>query len=164
MKITDNMTISDFVSQNILQNQTSLVSLLLNSEQAGEDRHQNIADLGYSYEQMNNFQEYIEVGNSTMTRRQIELRIEELEKELSHIPNESQQTVLEQLKEALEEDGQYPEVFSWYLVTDYLYDKLTEEGEVTLDTSSGKYWGRCTYGQLIENDFVIENIFESINK
>jgi hypothetical protein len=103
-------TIEQFVDDEIIYNQTGLVSFLLRDERNEE--------IGFSYYNIVNDKE--------------------------------------------DENGDYPEVFSWYLVTDWLADKLKEEKEVVLETDQGSYWGRCTFGQLISMDSVIERIYKTL--
>lgn len=50
------------------------------------------------------------------------------------------------------------EVFEWWRVTGYLYEKLRENGEVVLEGPNGYYWGRCCRGQAILLDWVISEI------
>lgn len=49
----------------------------------------------------------------------------------------------------------FPEIFQWFLCSDYLIHKLEERGECTLDN---QYWGRQTCGQPIVCDYVIQKI------
>ena len=55
-------------------------------------------------------------------------------------------------------DGNYPEIFEYWLVSSYLFDKLKEKGEPVIETHALKIWGRCTTGQGISIDRVIEDI------
>jgi hypothetical protein len=59
-----------------------------------------------------------------------------------------------------EEHGEYPEIFEYWLVSDYLLNKLRDKGEVVLEDYHGlNIWGRCTTGQAILLDNVIEDIY-----
>lgn len=100
-------TIRDFISQNVLWNQTSLVNELLEKELIAYEDIVNVYD---------------------------------------------------------EEDDAVQEVFSWYLVSDYLFDMLKDKGEPVIDALNCKWWGRTTFGQAIEMDSVIEDIFADLNK
>lgn len=55
------------------------------------------------------------------------------------------------------------EVFEWWAVSSYLADKLQERGEVMYDGDDCKIWGRCTSGQAISIDGVIEDIVKELN-
>lgn len=51
------------------------------------------------------------------------------------------------------------EVFEHWIVSDWLADKLEEQGEsVARDVQGLTIWGRCTTGQAIALDYVIQSI------
>jgi hypothetical protein len=58
--------------------------------------------------------------------------------------------------EDLEEESQ--EVFEWWAVSSWLFDKFKEKGCVVVDAGSCHVWGRCTTGQAILLDGVIGRI------
>lgn len=59
-----------------------------------------------------------------------------------------------------DEDGNFPEVFEWYIVSDYLAEKLAEKKEViAMDFLGLTIWGRQCTGQAISLDNVIEDIY-----
>lgn len=60
----------------------------------------------------------------------------------------------------VEEQDEPQEIFNWYLVTDYLADRLLEKGEPVLSAMNCQWWGRTTFGQLIESDSVIKDIYD----
>ena len=61
------------------------------------------------------------------------------------------------------EDNQQPqEIFEWWLVSPWLGRKLLIEGEPVIDNEYGVWWGRCTTGQAIVLDFVIEQIYDDL--
>lgn len=55
-------------------------------------------------------------------------------------------------------DSEPQEVFEWWIVTEYLYDKLKARGCVVLEWGNNYYWGRCCSGQAILLDGVITDI------
>lgn len=55
-------------------------------------------------------------------------------------------------------ESQGKEVFEWWIVSNYLYNKLKEKGEVVTEWGNNYYWGRCTTGQSILLDSVISSI------
>ena len=57
-----------------------------------------------------------------------------------------------------EPENEPQEVFEWWIVTEYLYDKLKEKGHPVLEWGNNYYWGRCTTGQAIVLDGVISEI------
>ena len=57
------------------------------------------------------------------------------------------------------------EFYQWFLILDtWLFDWLKENNEVVLDTDFGSYWGRCTFGQSIEMDYIFAVFYNYINK
>ena len=61
--------------------------------------------------------------------------------------------------EPLESEG--AEVYEWWIVSDWLYRRLKEQGEVVCDDFHGlTIWGRQTTGQAIYMDYVISQIFD----
>jgi hypothetical protein len=50
------------------------------------------------------------------------------------------------------------EIYEWWLVSDWLLDKLEAEGEPVLRTDYGDWWGRTCTGQAIALDSVIQKI------
>tara|TARA_R100000773_G_scaffold44455_1_gene45669 strand:- start:1089 stop:1427 length:339 start_codon:yes stop_codon:yes gene_type:complete len=61
-----------------------------------------------------------------------------------------------------EEYEEYPEVMQWWIVSDWLADKLREDNEVVMESKGLMFWGRCGYGYALECDFV--NIYKSIKQ
>ena len=63
----------------------------------------------------------------------------------------------EEIEELLNRDD-YNEVYEWYLVSNWMLEKLRAKGEPVLDTEYEAWWGRCTSGQAILLDGVIQEI------
>jgi len=61
-----------------------------------------------------------------------------------------------------EEKSTPHEIFEWWIVTKYLYQKLKEEGCPVLEWGNNYYWGRCTTGQAILLDHIISVICEEM--
>ncbi len=55
-------------------------------------------------------------------------------------------------------ESEQQEIFEWWIVTEYLYNKLKEKGQPVLEWGNNCYWGRCTSGQAILLDHVISEI------
>jgi len=61
-----------------------------------------------------------------------------------------------------ESEGKYDnpqDVFEWWVVSDWLLDKLEANGQPVMRTDWGNWWGRTTTGQAILLDWVIEKIY-----
>ena len=50
------------------------------------------------------------------------------------------------------------EILEWYLVSDWLLDRLREINEPIIDNNYGEYWGRCSTGQAICLDYNIQEL------
>ena len=59
-------------------------------------------------------------------------------------------------------EEQMTEVYEWWAVSSYLYDKLKENGQVVCDAGSCYIWGRATTGQAILLDGVISRICDGM--
>jgi len=58
------------------------------------------------------------------------------------------------------ENGEYPEVYEYWAVSQWLANKLEEKGEVIFEMLDFIVWGRQCTGQAIIMDGVIEEIAE----
>ena len=54
------------------------------------------------------------------------------------------------------------DIFEWWVVSNWLAERLGKESDPILDTEYGIWWGRTTTGQVIWMDSVIVKIFEDI--
>ena len=54
------------------------------------------------------------------------------------------------------------EIYEWWIVTEWLYNKLKRYGESVLEWGNNCYWGRTTTGQAIMLDYVISKICEDM--
>lgn len=57
-----------------------------------------------------------------------------------------------------EPESEHQDILEWWIVTEYLYDKLKEKGEPVLEWGNNYYWGRTCSGQAILLDGVISSI------
>ena len=62
--------------------------------------------------------------------------------------------------EFLQDNHEMPEIYEWWMVSNWLADKLDEMGECILD---GNIWGRCTTGQAIMMDGIIEKLIVDLD-
>jgi len=53
------------------------------------------------------------------------------------------------------------DISEWWLVSDWLADKLREFEQPLLDMEYGTWWGRTCTGQAIKMDYVIRKIVEA---
>ena len=71
---------------------------------------------------------------------------------------------LREYAEAAGFEAQPNEIYEWWLVTDWLRDKLRAYEEPILDNDYGMWWGRCTTGQSIKIDYIMERIARDVLK
>ena len=57
-----------------------------------------------------------------------------------------------------DENGEYPEIYEFWSVDEWLGKKLEQAGEIIFECLDFVVWGRCTTGQAIYLDRVIQNI------
>ena len=89
--------------------------------------------------------------------------IEEIETEIENLEftegNDQKVNELYDKRDVLQEEQDEPqEIYEWWLVDNYLFNKLKDRGQPIIDNEYGQYWGRCTTGQAILLDNVITEI------
>lgn len=98
-------------------------------------------------EEIDRLQEMIEERENMSEECAVSDEISKLEDEIQYL-------------ERLETQPQ--EIYEWWLVTDWLYDKLEEIGEPVLEWGSLHIWGRGCSGQAILLDYSISKICEGM--
>ncbi len=54
------------------------------------------------------------------------------------------------------------EIYEWWLVTEWFSTKLMMEGKPVLKNEYGTWWGRCTTGQAVSLDDVIQQLYDNL--
>ena len=81
------------------------------------------------------------------------------DEEISEATHEANVKQIEEAKEEFELLETEPqEVYEWWAISSYLYEKLKNRGEVVCDAGSCYVWGRTTTGQAILLDGIISRI------
>ena len=63
--------------------------------------------------------------------------------------------------EAMQDSGEdRQEIYEWWFVSRWLYERLRKAGEPVIDSDYGYLWGRTCTGQAIFLDAVIEQIYD----
>ena len=57
-----------------------------------------------------------------------------------------------------DEEGEYPEIYQAFIVDYCLYQDLQEANEVVAESGPHYIWGRCSFGQSISLDRVMQDI------
>lgn len=155
-----------FVEREVMACVSSLVEYVLSKSQEGDrDAPFTIDDVENFYSYPEYYGTYADFDGGTEEQRDAEVeRLSELfdEKE-SEVPQpgkeQDQQDELSLIDQEMQDlkdlESEPQEVFEWWLVTDWLYNKLKVQGEVVIDDGWLHYWGRCCSGQAILLDHVI---------
>lgn len=69
---------------------------------------------------------------------------------------------LEEWRDEVRDNIPPNEPYEWWLVTDYLASYLRDDGQPIIENGFGTWWGRCTTGQAIKLDGVMQRIARSI--
>ncbi len=65
-----------------------------------------------------------------------------------------------QCEDCFRDTQEAQEIFEWWVVSDFLAEKLRAKAEPILENNFGTWWGRCTTGQAICIDYVINKIYD----
>lgn len=81
------------------------------------------------------------------------------DEKISEVTHDRNVELIEEAKSEFEEIESEPqEIFEWWAVSSYLYDKLKGLGYAVVDAGSCYVWGRATTGQAILLDYAISRI------
>jgi hypothetical protein len=56
------------------------------------------------------------------------------------------------------------EIYQWFIVTSWLHEKLSEQGDPVAEWKGQYWWGRTCYGQGIEIDGTFQEISRSLGE
>ena len=132
-----------------------------------QSKHEELEDRGMELDdEIESLESELEDIDNEEERLELENKIDSLKKDLQTIVT-SQDVLSSDIEELedkisdLESEQDEPnEVYSWYLVSGWLCDKLKGMGEVVIDNEN--LWGRGTCGQSISLDWVIGCICKSM--
>ena len=81
--------------------------------------------------------------------------------EQKYLKAQEKRDILDAEKEVLEcEQDQPQEVMQWFKVSGWLFRQLQERGAVVLESPNGYYWGRCSFGQSVILDSIIQDCYK----
>lgn len=153
------MNASDLVRRHVLQNQTSLVQFLFENL---IDIHESISNATVS------IAEYLaDLSEKDLWETINYAYNEEDIDEDDYIDLKSKVRSIEELAEFILDYGLHEEFYleeedkefyEWILVDGWLAEMLERKGESILSLYGCKWWGRDSYGQMYENDDVIQKI------
>ena len=168
LNLVENQNIlTEFVNSNVFADVTDVVEYILSTSSiyGHVEPPFNHNDIKNYY--IDNSEEILKIEDIFTDIETYEYKFEEGEiseedmeylKELKNIvKNEDLENKLEELRD---NDGEFREVVEWWQVSSMLCKKLEEKGEAVIPHMN--YWGRCTSGQGIILDGVIEEIAEDL--
>lgn len=157
--------IENIVKNEVLTCQTSLVEKLLENEIVSydditnmyKDNSEEIEEKQEEIDNVQNDDRYQELDEKYMNdeltdNEQVEYDaftndIETLENDLSELESEQEEP---------------QDIFEWWVITDWLANKLEAYGEPILRSDYETWWGRTCSGQSISMDYVIEQIVKDL--
>jgi hypothetical protein len=109
------------------------------------------------------FGAYAKFSGGTAGERQEEIeRLEELFEEWEEKDPEVSEAIRAEIEELERLETEPQEIYEWWIVSDYLFEKLREHGEPVIEWQNLYIWGRTTSGQAILLDKVISDICEEM--
>lgn len=162
-----------FVGQHVYCNVGTLCGYVVSkSYTTGEDNSApfSVDDIEnfYSYPEYNGQYASFEGGNDEQRQEEIDRLKEVIESYEDEDDNEEEETYeghskqIQQINNEIEElenlESEPQEIFEWWAISDYLFDRLKEQGQCVVDAGSCYVWGRCTIGQAILLDGCISRI------
>jgi hypothetical protein len=164
-----------FIGIHVHANVNQLIEFILSAT----SQH-NFKDAPFTFDDIENFYSYPEWSGKVLGENlyfgggseddknnflaefeRLEQETEELfeAEEISEVTKDKNLEAIQEAKEEIEALETEPaEVYEWWLVSDYLGEKLRQEGQVILEDGNNFYWGRQTTGQAILLDGVISRI------
>jgi len=149
----------DFVSKHVYNRCNSFVEFVLNNSEGD-----NVPFTWDDVENLNAYPEYRGVhasfeGGSEQDKDDEISRLDELRSDAEDMANDDIAIEIQNEIDELEEiELESKEVYEWWFVSQWLYEKLQALGYVVIDAPDGYIWGRCTTGQAILLDYVIGQI------
>ncbi len=141
--------LDQFVRINIGWCQSSLVEELLSREIV-------------SYDEIENFYEYKchECGASGQEQFDSEALSEDFDAKYKYMCKDCKF----EFEFETEPESEPQEIFEWWLIDDWMSEKLRGLGEPVLVSDFGTWWGRTCSGQAISMDNVITRLYVSLNQ
>lgn len=121
------------------------------------------ANVDSFFEDVTNYWMYETEDGERITEDEKQERIDALETELDNATTEEAEEAIQEKIDTINDLEQEPaEILEWWIVSEYLADKLEEQGECIYDNGQNKIWGRCTSGQAILLDACISYVCEGM--
>jgi len=166
-ELLNNIEYRDFINKEVYINLTNEVDKLFecgyydyseakNPKMIVEynDLRDEIIDFFGDLESEEEIQKYLDEANISIDLKTIDENTT-INKVLSeYLDYESDEEIIN-IADNLEIEYTELEPYEWYVVSDYMVKKLEDMGEIVIDN----FWGRCTTGQAIYLDKVLQKIY-----
>jgi len=143
-----------FVGQHVYCNVGSLCEYALSKGFEDSNAPFTIDDIEnyYSYPEYIGTYANFNGGNDDQRQEEIE-RLKDWDR-----TEENKEDVESEIEELENLESEPSEIYEWWAVSEYLYDKLKDMGHCVVDAGSCYVWGRTTTGQAILLDYCISII------
>jgi len=149
---------SKFVAQHVFANVNSLVEYCLKNEDPNSPINFDMIENYWFYPEFNGHFVKFDGGSEDKKQEEIERAESLLELGDAEFTAEDQALIQDELQCLKDLESEPSEIFEWWLISDYLFDKLRDKGYPIIDFSNGYLWGRTTTGQAILLDGIISHI------
>ena len=113
------------------------------------------------YEEIENFYCY-NINGDEYSEEERQEKIEYLQDQLQESCDENRQDIEEELQLFEDAESEPQGIFEWWVVSNWLFEKLKAKGQPVIEYGATYIWGRCTTGQAILLDYVIGEICEDL--
>lgn len=146
--------LQNFTQKHFLLNQTKLVERLENAFSDEINKENNQINHSEEIEKLEGIIELFESKVEDLEERRKDQKLSKAFKKLKDFIIKK-----EEEKEALEsENGDFKDVFEWWLVSDFLMDKLKEKNQIYITFEDDIWYGRQQTGQVMYSDSIIKEI------
>lgn len=114
----------------------------------------------FTYEDIDNYYVYNTESFGELSEEEKDDKIQELECDLENAEEEDKEEIEGQICELENCDSEPQEIYQWFMVSEFLLNKLSERGHCVIDSEN--LWGRSCCGQAILLDHVISQICEEM--
>ena len=99
---------------------------------------------------------YDDIENGEMTDEEIKNNID--------IDNKTEEEINEAIEDYRSDGSANKEIYEWWCVTEWLYEKLKELNEPVVQWENLNIWGRCCTGQAIALDNTMTEVRKLLSK
>jgi len=152
----------DFIDQHVnmcvsyLMEELFKASPYVDRNTADLPNYEDVENL-YFYPEYNGTHAQFEGGSYEELQTEIE-RLKDLMLECTEDEDETTSQIEDEIQALEDLESEPQEVYEWWAVSEYLFEKLKAQGAPVLEYANMYIWGRCTAGQAILLDYAITKI------